>query len=130
MAIIQRRRLRLAENRPGRGLVRQNTRRNLCRLLHLAKLLELAQDFRITLRKQADDPGIPEQAVHVPRRQDQIEMVTAVVLLDDVEFTFQVCGLGLHPCDLILRNTTLFRLRSISWSSGVAATRERAQLIM
>jgi hypothetical protein len=50
----------------------------------------------------AEDPRIAEQAVHISEREHQIEVIGAIVLLDQAELAREILGLVLHERDLLL----------------------------
>ena len=73
----------------------------LCCALQLRYLLKFGEDFWLILRKVAHEFGVSEQPSDVSDSQHQIEMIGTIVLLDHLELTLEVGGLGLHPRDLL-----------------------------
>lgn len=58
------------------------------------------------LREMPDDARIAEQVAYIANSLDEIELVCAVGLFDQLELSIEILGLALHHRDLFLGQPT------------------------
>ena len=77
----------------------------LCRVTKLHDPLKLCQQFGMVAGKMVDHAHVLRQAGQITGRQNQIEVVHAVALLDHAKLAIDVGRPALHMLDLLVAET-------------------------
>jgi hypothetical protein len=73
-----------------------------CRRPKLGNFLKFCQNLRMAFGKMMYDPHVFDQATQIPGRQNKVEMIGAIFLLDQFEFTIKIGGFALHAFKLVV----------------------------
>ena len=73
-----------------------------CRCPKLSYLLKFSENFGMTFGEMMNDTHVFDQATKIPSRQDKIEVIGAIFLLDQFELTIEIGRLALHALKLVI----------------------------